>query len=113
MRCPHLAEAFGQGVRLKREIALAWRQWDEPEAALQQAPTVAQDIGKPTQLWRTLLSLGQLYTDARKLEMARQPYHAARELIARIRESLRDPGLRVSLENSPLIRHVYDLTVPS
>ena len=98
-----------KGWRLMGEIALARRQWDEAEGALQQALTIAQAIGNPTQLWKTHLAYGHLYTATRKPEMAQQAYGAAREVIERVKGSLRDPGLRASLESSPLMRRVYDL----
>jgi tetratricopeptide (TPR) repeat protein len=98
-----------KGYRLMGEIALARHQLDEAERALQQALTIAQAIGNPTQLWRTHLAYGHLYTATRKPEMAQQAYGAAREVIERVKGSLRDPGLRASLESSPLMRRVYDL----
>jgi class 3 adenylate cyclase/tetratricopeptide (TPR) repeat protein len=98
-----------KGYRLKGEIALARRQWDEAEGTLRQALTIAEAIGNPTQLWRTHLALGRLYAVTKKPERARQAYQSAREVIDRVKASLQNPGLRASLENSPLIRHVYDV----
>jgi tetratricopeptide (TPR) repeat protein len=98
-----------KSYRLMGEIALARRQWDEADGALRQALTIAQAIGNPTQLWKTHLAYGQLYTAIRKPEMAQQAYSAAREIIERVKDSLRDSGLRASLEGSPLMRRVYDL----
>jgi len=98
-----------KGYRLKGEIALARRQWDEAEGVLRQALTIAKAIGNPTQLWRTHLALGRLYDATKKPARARQAYQSAREVIDRVQASLQHPGLRASLENSPLIRHVYDL----
>jgi tetratricopeptide (TPR) repeat protein len=98
-----------KGYRLKGEIALARRQWDEAEGMLRQALTIAQAIRNPTQLWRTHLALGRLYAESKKPERARQAFRSARQVIDRVKASLRNPGLRASLEHSPLIRHVYDL----
>jgi class 3 adenylate cyclase/tetratricopeptide (TPR) repeat protein len=98
-----------RGWRLMGEIALARRQWDEAERAFEQALTMAQIIGNPTQLWKTHLAYGRLHTATRKPEMAQQAYGAACEVIERVKGSLRDPGLRASLESAPLTRHVYDL----
>ena len=98
-----------KGYRLKGEIALARRQWDEAEGLLRHALAIAQAIGNPTQLWRTHLALGRLYAATKKPERARQAFRSAREVIDRMKASLQNPGLRASIENSPLIRHVYDL----
>ena len=50
--------------RLKGEIALARRQWDEGEAALRQAMHIARAIASPTQLWKTHLAVGRLHSEA-------------------------------------------------
>ena len=41
--------------------------------------------------------------------MEQQAYGAARDVIERVKGSLRNPGLRASLEGSPLMRRIYDL----
>jgi tetratricopeptide (TPR) repeat protein len=102
-----------KGWRLLGEIAHARRQWDEAAGWLQQALTLAQAVGNPTQLWRTHLSLGRLHAEAKRPEQARQAYQAAREGIERVKASLQDPGLRASLERSPLFQQVYNLSVVS
>ena len=96
-----------KGWRLRGEIALAHRQWDEAAGWLQQALTLAQTIGNPTQLWKTHLALGRLHAEARQPEQARQAYQAAREVIERVKASVQNPELRASLEQSPLIQQVY------
>ncbi|MFQ5946417.1 MAG: adenylate/guanylate cyclase domain-containing protein, partial [Anaerolineae bacterium] len=101
-----------KGWRLTGEIALARSQRGEAEASLRKALAIAQAIGNPPQLWKTHLALGRVHSEAKKPELARQSYHAARRVIDRIKESLRDPGLRASLESAPLIRQAYDLSPP-
>ena len=91
---------------------MARGQLDEAEGVLRQALTIAEAIGNPTQLWRTQLALGRLYGERNEPELARQAYQRAREVIDRVKASLQNPGLRASLEHSPLIRHVYDLSAP-
>jgi class 3 adenylate cyclase/tetratricopeptide (TPR) repeat protein len=99
-----------KGWRLRGEIALACRQRDEAVGWLQQALTLAQIIGNPTQLWKTHLALGHLHAAARQPEQARQAYRAARAVIERVKAHLRNSELRAGLENSSLIQHVYDLS---
>jgi tetratricopeptide (TPR) repeat protein len=98
-----------KGWRLRGEIALTRRQWDEAEGWLRQALTLAQAVGNPTQLWKTHLAYGHFYAAIKQPEMAQQAYGAARDVIERVKGSLRDPGLRAGLEGSPLMRRVYDL----
>ena len=77
-----------------------------------QALTTAQAIGNPTQLWKTHLALGQLQAEVKRREQARQSFQAARAVIDQVKAHLQHPGLRASLEHSPLIRRVYDLSAP-
>lgn len=76
-----------KGYRLQGEIALTRRQWEEAEALLQQALTLAQSIGNPTQLWKTHLAIGRLHTEARRREKAQQAYQAACAVIDRSRQA--------------------------
>jgi class 3 adenylate cyclase/tetratricopeptide (TPR) repeat protein len=99
-----------RGWRLRGETALACGQWDEAEEALRQALAIAQGIGNPTQLWKTHLALGQLQAEANRREQAEQSFQAACAVIDQIKANLQDPGLRTSLEQSPVIQRVYDLS---
>ena len=56
--------------------------------------------------------MGRLYTEARKPEQARQAYRAACAVIDHVKASVQHPELRASLEHSPLIQQVYDLSTP-
>jgi tetratricopeptide (TPR) repeat protein len=97
-----------KGWRLCGEIAHARRQRDEAAGWLQQALTLAQTIGNPTQLWKTHFALGQFHAAARQPEQARQAYQAAWAVIERVKAQVQNPGLRASLESSPLFQQVYD-----
>jgi tetratricopeptide (TPR) repeat protein len=99
-----------KGLRLQGEIALARRQAAEAEGWLRRALALAQAVGNPTQLWKTHLVMGHLYTETTRSDMARQAYQAAREVIDRIKANLRNPELHASLEHSPLIQQVYGLS---
>jgi tetratricopeptide (TPR) repeat protein len=99
-----------KGWRLRGEIALARRQWDEAEHDFREALTIAGAIGNPTQLWRSHLALGRLYSDTKKPELAQKAFHGAREVIDRIKGSLCNPGLRASLDGAPMIQEIYDLS---
>jgi tetratricopeptide (TPR) repeat protein len=99
-----------KGWRLMGEMALARRQWDEAEGWLQQALTLAQSLGNPTQLWKTHLAVGRLGAASRRPEQAGQAYQAAREVIERVKATLRNAELRAGLEHSSFIRYVDDLS---
>lgn len=99
-----------KGWRLKGEIALARRRQDEAFRWLQQALALAETVGNPPQLWKTHLALGRLHTETRHFDMAQQAYQAARTVIDRTKNTLEHPALRNSLEDSPLIQQVYELS---
>jgi hypothetical protein len=77
---------------------------------LRQALQLAQTVGNPTQPWKTHLAIGRLHAEARPPEQARKAYGAAREVIDRVKANLQNPELRASLDHSPLIQQVYDLS---
>jgi tetratricopeptide (TPR) repeat protein len=98
-----------KGWRLKGEIALMRRQFDEAENALQTGFAIALAIGNPTQLWKTHVALGRLYSQGKKPEQAEQAFNAARGVIERVKANLRNAELRASLENAPMIQKIYAL----
>src|SRR5262249_54815582 len=96
------------GWRLRGEIARARRMWDEADHALRESLAVATLIDNPMQLCATHVALGRLHAERQALRPAREAYLAARDVIDRLKSGLRDPGLRVSLENAALIRQVEE-----
>jgi tetratricopeptide (TPR) repeat protein len=97
-----------KGWRLKGEIALARHQFDEAEHALRQGLTIAQAIGNPTQIWKSYLALGRLYSGARKPELAEHAFNTAREVVERMKD-LHNPSLRAGLE-SPMFQKIYEMS---
>jgi tetratricopeptide (TPR) repeat protein len=96
--------------QLKGEIALAGHQWAEAESAMHHALTIAQAIRNPTQLWKTHLTMGRLYSATQRHEQARQAYRAARDVLDQLKAQLQTPELRASLEHSPLMQRVYEMS---
>jgi uncharacterized protein HemY len=86
-----------KGWRLRGQIAVARGEWGEAEMALRQALAMAQAIGNPTQIWKTYVALGLLHAETKRPEQAQQAYHAAREVIERIKASLQNTELGASL----------------
>ena len=101
-----------KGWRLRGELALARRHWDDAEHALRQALDVAQSIGNPTQLWKTHMALARVAAGRYRSDRARQEWQEAREVIDRVRDSLRHPGLRASFASSPVIRQALEFEPP-
>jgi tetratricopeptide (TPR) repeat protein len=94
-----------KGLRLKGDIALARRQWDEAEGWLQQALPLAQAVGNPTQIWKTHLALERLHSAAKRPEQASQAHHAACQVIDQIKANIQNPTLHASLQQSSLANH--------
>jgi tetratricopeptide (TPR) repeat protein len=101
-----------KGWRLQGEIDLAQRQWEEAEGWLRQALSLAQAVGNPTQIWKTHVAMGRLHAAVQQPEKAQQAYQAARDVIERIKMRLSHPELRASLEGSPLVQDIYELSMP-
>jgi tetratricopeptide (TPR) repeat protein len=99
-----------RGQRLRGEIALAQRQWDDAEVWLRQALLLARSVGNPPQLWKTYLAMGRLHTETKRLELARASYQGARDVIYRIKVTLQNLDLLRSLEQSPLTQEIYALS---
>jgi class 3 adenylate cyclase/tetratricopeptide (TPR) repeat protein len=98
-----------KGWRLRSEIALARRQWDDAASALKQALDLARRLGNPTQLWRTYAALARLHEARREPEAARQAAGAAREVLHAVKTGLRDARLRAAFDASAAIQRAYRL----
>ena len=96
-----------KGWRLRAEIAIVRREFDDAEIALREALDAAVAIGNPTQLWKTQLVRARLSTARRRSDEAGEAYRAARTVLERITAGLQDPALRVSLAESTDAREVY------
>jgi len=101
-----------RGWRLRGEIAFASRGWDESEAALRQALTIAESIGNPTQLWKTHAALGTLYAAVRRPDASSKAYRSAVEVVDRIKASVDDPKLAETLSSAPPVRELYQRAGP-
>jgi len=75
---------------LRSDFERAHTEWESVLA-------LAQDIGHPTQLWKTHLALGRWDTATQCPEHARQAQNAAHEVIDHVLAGLQEPGLRSSL----------------
>ncbi|MDP8927234.1 MAG: AAA family ATPase [Actinomycetota bacterium] len=89
-----------KGRRLRGEALLAQEKLDEAEQELQTALGVAQQIGNPTQLWKTDAALGRLRTAQGRVEEARDSYQQALDVIAGVAAGLNDETLRTVLLSS-------------
>jgi hypothetical protein len=69
---------------------------------------IAETVGNPTQLWKTYLAAARLKDHLNKRDDARVGYQKARQVVDRVRATLQNQSLRISLERSPIIQQIYD-----
>ena len=98
--------------RLRGELALARRHWDDADDALRQALEMAQSIDNPTQLWKTHAAMGRLYTALRRPEASSKAYRSAVKIVSRIKASVDDPKLAATLATAPWFRELYQHAGP-
>jgi predicted ATPase len=104
------AEKAAQAFAIREAIAL----YDQAlEAASHLGDAVDTSALMAIHQAKADLALGRLYAEARRPDHARQAYQAAREVIEWVKVNLQDPGLRASLERSPLFQPVYNPSEPS
>ncbi len=101
-----------RGWRLRGEIAFASRAWDESEAALRRALTIAERVGNPTQLWKTHATLGALHAAVRRPGASARAYRSAVDVVERMKASVDDPNLAETLASAPPIRELYQRSGP-
>ena len=79
--------------RLQGNIYAAQSKLDEAQAELQHALKLAEQLGNPTQLWKTSQALGNLLFKQGKADQASAEYLKILQVLQRIAEKLADPEL--------------------
>ncbi|MDQ4131243.1 MAG: tetratricopeptide repeat protein, partial [Actinomycetota bacterium] len=86
-----------KGRRLRGEALLAQGKLDEAEGEFHAALGVAQQIGNPTQLWKTHGALGRLHAAQGRAKDAGDAYGQALAVIEGVAAGVHDEGLRAAL----------------
>jgi tetratricopeptide (TPR) repeat protein len=102
-----------RGWRLRGEIELARRQWDDADAALRQALEIAQVVRNPTHLWKTHAAFGRLRAEQGRSDEARTAYAAARQVVDGMRASLTTPELKAALDRAAFVKRLAELSASS
>ncbi len=82
---------------------MARRQWPQAEAAFHEAPTTAEAIQEPTQLWNTEVALARLARVRGQDDIAEQLLQRARTVLDAVKANVRHPVLRASLEKNIVV----------
>ncbi len=82
---------------------------EEAQEEFRKALKIAEDLGNPTQLWRTHQALGNLYAKMGKGKagQAKTRYRAALKIVRDIAGGLTDPELKEGFLQSDPIREVF------
>jgi tetratricopeptide (TPR) repeat protein len=95
-----------KGLRLRGQAFLTKGQLEEAERELSLALEVAQQIGNPTQLWKTRAALGDLYKAWGRSSEAANAYQEAKTIIHEIAENLSDQVLQETFLASAFIQAI-------
>ncbi len=104
--CLEVAEATGskrnivKGRRAKAEALLARGKLAEADAELMHALRVAEEVGNPAQLWKTVAALGRLRRAQGDADAAAEAYREAIATIEGMAAGLSDAALRDTLLSS-------------
>jgi tetratricopeptide (TPR) repeat protein len=93
--------------RLRAQVFLAQRRSTEAEAELDSALEMARGVGNPPQLWKTLVTIGELRLAQDRPDDARQAYHEALAVVEHVAGGLHDDGLRATFLTSPPVQHIW------
>jgi tetratricopeptide (TPR) repeat protein len=99
-----------KAYRLKGEIAAGRKEWKDAENYLGNALQIARSIGNPPQLWKTYVTLGRVYEESGRRELASNTYKDARRVVDEVQASLRQEDLRASFERAAFVQKIRSLT---
>ena len=104
----HSRKYESRAWRVKGDVALRRRAFGEAEEALRRALALADEIVEPREQWLSQAAMGRLLGARGDAAGARQAYRAAREIIDRVRASLRHPELRAGFERVEAIQEIAE-----
>jgi len=107
-----------KGRRLRGQAFLSQGKLDDAGREFSIALEVAQQIGNPTQLWKTHAAIGDLYSAQERLDDAGNAYQKAITVIQQIADNLTDQSLRETFLASNTVQAImlqaktHDPTLP-
>ena len=91
---------------LRGQVFLAQDKLGEAEQEIATALTIAQEIGNPPQLWKTLVALGDLRQAQGRAEEAQHAYRDALAVVDNVAAGLTDTALRDTLLHSAHVQQI-------
>ena len=93
--------------RIQGDIWSARGDFPRAVADYEWALAKAQEIGNPTEIWRTHAALGEAHLRFEQLPLAREHFQAAAKTIEKIADGLGDLNLKNGFIESEPVRHVF------
>jgi tetratricopeptide (TPR) repeat protein len=93
--------------RLQGNIYAAQDKLSEAETEFLHTLKLAEQLGNPTQIWKTYQALGNLYYKQGKADQASTEYLKTLKIVQGIAEKLTDPELKEGFLRSEPIREVF------
>jgi predicted ATPase/DNA-binding XRE family transcriptional regulator len=110
--CLELAESsvsrknIVKGRRLRAQVFLAQGSLSEAEVELERALAMAYEVGNPPQLWKTLMTVGELRQAQDRPGAAQQAYQEALSVVEQVAIGIRDEALHTTFLTSPYVQHI-------
>ncbi len=92
--------------RLRAQVFLAQSDLPEAEVELTRALAMAHEVGNPPQLWKTLMTVGELRHAQDRPDAAQQVYQEALTVVEQVAAGIHDQALRTTFLTSPHVQHI-------
>jgi tetratricopeptide (TPR) repeat protein len=92
--------------RLRAQVFLAQSSLPEAEVELTRALAMAYEVGNPPQLWKTLMTVGELRQAQDRPDAAQQVYQEALAVVEQVAVGIPDQTLRTTFLTSPHVQHI-------
>ena len=76
---------------------------------LERALAMAYEVGNPPQLWKTLMTVGELRQAQDRPGAAQQAYRETLTVIEQVSDGIRDDALRTTFLTSPHVQRIQQL----
>ena len=97
-----------KGRRLRGQVFLSQGMLAEAEEVLSSAVEAALQVGNPTQLWLTHMTLARLYGSLKRPKHEQEHWKAAAAVIKSTMDELQDRALRETFINAAPIREIME-----
>jgi tetratricopeptide (TPR) repeat protein len=98
---------ISMGWKLEGDVLMAMKKIAEAAGCFEKARDFADQMGYPPLMWKTRVSLGQIYNQQGKYEAAKESLAKASATIKRMASNVSDTEVKETFLNSKPIQDVY------